>query len=86
MPDQTAQPLRVGPYRARLTDRAFAAFRWRLATLLALTTPPHRPPAPSDRPPDTGLTDGRPPVCMGADDGGGRDAGDGERVRVGQLV
>jgi hypothetical protein len=45
MPDQTAQrlPARVRPYRAPLTDRAFAAFRWRLATLLALAIPPPRP-------------------------------------------
>jgi hypothetical protein len=78
MADQTAQPLLEGQYRAPLTDRIFAAFRWRLATLLARTAPPHRPPAPGDQPAGTGPTDGQPLVRLGA--------GDGERVRVGQPV
>ena len=44
MPDQTAQrrPVDDRAY-APLTDRAFAAFRWRLATLLARLSPPSRP-------------------------------------------
>jgi Histidine phosphatase superfamily (branch 1) len=46
MPDQNAQRPPAGAYRAPLTDRAFAAVRWRLALLLALTAPP-RPPVPA---------------------------------------
>lgn len=58
MPDQTAQRPLAGGYRAPLTDRAFAVFRWRLATLLALTDPP-RPPVPA----------GTGPAGSGTDDG-----------------
>lgn len=72
MPDQTAQWPPARAYRAPLTDRAFAAFRWRLAGLLAPTTPPRPPVAARTVPAGTG------PAGWGAEDG--------ERVRVGQLV
>lgn len=77
MPDQTAQrrPVDDKSY-APLTDRAFAAFRWRLATLLTrLTpaaartpTPPTLPdPAPAsiplpDIPPSLALVGATPPT------------------------